>query len=1359
MIKFDLLRQYTHKTAAVKFPVNKDKPFFILYFSENSTFLEDLPFLNLRRMDIKTVVIPQTGMPRTKLLPEDKKNFRKHGWFAYSSNDKLPSGQNVIFDISKYLQEIEKKFNPKTYRQRAGSLIKNMILKSFSTYPNNYQKTLLYSVNTNKVQNNFVDRKFFPMLMQLKDGSIPFDNMLFSAIHDSGSIYRLLVKDKKYKVDRIIPLVKSVKINLTDEEREDEINKATDAVIDKVEISDKNKNNVVDAIKNFLKTKTDDELEDLASDDSTKDKAEEITVASILSSTSGDEIKASRIAAKVKDKKSLIKSADKTIADEIIPRKKSKSTTSQLVISQYKPAKIVDEKTPAHIFEKRKIDFEKNLEKDIKNSFSVLKAKDIPLKVKSIDIINKKQKGTELAKSDVSTIIANLVDDKGKIHEVKLDVPTIGADGMFKVNGKKKCLINQIVLIPISFPKPYDSKFESSYSTFHIESKRTKKESYLRLYMGGYWVPLSIIMSYGFGLDSFKQFGIKYKTVDEKPESKWTTKISDNKWVVFENVNSPVKEEFTQSFIRNKLTNYDNPHEFGTKEFFGSYIEGLTGRVGSTYLIQNNIDNIVDPVAKQVLMNKQLPFTLPEIMRYMSLKVVEGYKEDRNDLNAQRIRNSEVLVHFAQKQILAAYTTYREQRLSGNENAVFELNQKKVLSDFTNSQIVVDIEYANPIEEMATLTRVSPVGKNIGGIPDKNAIQQSARNVHQSYFGNIDPLDTPEGENIGIVQHLTVDALITSSRGIFKDKKFTNNEGSGILSTSAVLIPFVENNDGARVMFGCNQSRQSIPLKHPEPPSVQSGYESLLTNVLSDSFIKKAPCDGKVISITDDAITFKCEKGENIVLDISPIHLHSGSGKDTLSVFKTIIKEKQKVKKGQIVAEGSCVNQGTISIGRSLLTAVMPYKGFNFEDGIVISDKLVKEEKLTSLHGVEVELLVSENDRVLFINEIGKMTEKGESLIRKSAGEIEELIGFEEEDEEETEISAGQIIKKSPGGKIVDIEVYSNTNEEQSPQLKTLINRTNKRYGKKGKEKFTIKGESIKGILVKFKIEQELPIGLGDKLTNRHGAKGIISLIEKEENMPLTPWGERIEILVNPIGIIGRMNMGQLYELYIGLISNELGNRLSKLNDKKKVVDLLQKVIPVLDNTKNKEMSTRLINNIRAMKEPLFKALLSQIKESGKFPIIIPPFKSPKYPEIIKAMKILKLDTGYILKLPEYNAKTLKPVPVGYMYFLKLEQIGREKLHGRSTGPVTGKTMQPTGGKSREGGQRMGELDTYSFISYNALHVLSESFGPLSDDAATKNEMIADVVQNGRTEFRETKNSPVKDLLNYYFTSLILERR
>ncbi len=1364
MIQFKAFKQYTQVVDGIRFPQDRNEPFLLVYFSENSKLVDDYQKLNLRRVDAKRVIVPVTKVPISRMSPELKQLYKSLGLYAYSTNQKFPEKENLLYDLSQYTSTIETTYKVKTYRQRAGFLLKNMMLKIFTSFPQNYQKVLWYSVDTTKPMRPFIDRSIFPILLQLKNKEFQFDHMVLNYIGPASSSYRLLVKDSQVNFNRVKQLLKTVKLIDTEQERDDKIEAASKSIMSKVgtEITPENRSKVQAAIGSYLE-KEPKSLEKISLGMLDDEGAVEVATASILYRATGDFDKAQRTAKSIPagKKKIGLKTINSQYADELLKPHKTESSSKDIVIQEANVAKAVGNKSPEHIFEKRKIDFEKNLKKDITNSFKVLGTKEVPLKVKTVKIIPKPQRPGELLQSDISTIEITLIGISNRKHVVAIDIPNVAEDGTFKVNGKKKCLINQLVLCPISFPKPYDGKFESSYSTFHIWSKRTKREQYLEGYIGSYKLPLMILLGFSFGFEkTLKLYDIKYKQVSERPDKsvgRRRYKFDDSNFMVFENIDTKLKEEMVQSFIHANVASYNVNKEFGTKEYFNDLIIKMTGRINSTFLIESNLENIVDPVAKQVLINQQLPSDLEMIMKYMASKVVTGFVQKRNDISNQRIRNSEVLVHLAQKQILASYTEYKERVLSGNKQAKFEMIQTKVLSDFINSEIVADMEYANPVEEMATKTRVSPVGKTIGGIPDKQAIQTEGRNVHDSMFGNIDTLDTPEGPNVGIVQQLTIDALITSARGLIHTKDIKEGEDSGLLSTTTAQIPFIENNDGNRIMFGANQSRQAVPLKNPEPPMIQTGYESILTNVLSDAFIKRSPCAGKISEVTEDLITIICSSGPKKKVEIIPVHLRSGAGKDTLSVFNPTVKVGNVVKEKSIIAEGSCVSEGTISLGRSMCVAIMPYKGYNFEDGIVVAESVVKKGRLTSLHGIIEEVLVAKDDRIVFMNKFGATTQKGEPLIRKTIGEIEQLIGYDDEQEGE-EIVAGHFIKKSPGGTIVDIEVFSNLSEKKFPELADLIKRTNKRAKIQPKEKFTIRGETIKGLLIRFKIEQELPLGVGDKLTNRHGAKGIVSLIEKDVNMPRSPTGDQVEIILNPIGILGRMNIGQLYELYVGLISKELGRKIIALKNKTKVVALLNSVLPYLDTTKNKEFSKTLISNFRGMSATKFKTFISQVEASESMTILIPPFKAPAHREILAALKALGLKPGYKLKLPEYNTSTKYSVPVGYMYILKLEHIGAEKLHVRSTGPVTSKTLQPTAGKRREGGQRMGELDTYSFISYNCPNLLAEFFGPLSDDHITKNEILADIIQSGNAKYRPAKESPVRDLLNSYFISLMLGR-
>ncbi len=1353
-----------YATDGLRYPSNIKNPFALVYFSENSTLIEDFPKLKILRQDIKYVMVPTTRIPRTRLTAEDKVNYKSVGLFAISDLQKIPKGHSIIIDLSKYFKTIDEKYKPTHYRQRIGVMLQAATYKAFKLVPDNYHRCFIYSVDNTKPVNKYINKKIFPFLQTIKDGNFPYSDFLYIQVNEAGSEQRFIIKDRKTQFGRIVQYLKKVGKSTLKEENHETAKKTAISIVNKIKeknISDEKKEVITKAVIDYLE-KNPDEIEKYQNEE-TEENATEIVTASILSNVSGETRKSQKISHNIskEKKKDVLKLVVDRYIDEILPKEKAMSNSTDVAIQEMNLPEVLDDKSPEHLFTYRQKNIETNLKKDIYNTFKILENREGGLKVEEMNIIDKPSQPGELLKSDIQVVVVVLRDERNKKHTVKIEIPKINEFGVFTVNGRTKCLINQIVQLPITFPKPFDSKFESTYNSFHIVSKKERAKSFLQIFIGSYKLPLFIVMASRFGLEHVcKLFDMKY-TIEEKNKTdvEYKIKLKNKQYIYFHNINSILKKELFNSLEKGKVSTFNIDKEVETPEFFNDVILKTTKRVNSVYRIQSSFDNIIDPIVKQILMNQQLPTSLDQIMKYMASKVVEGFVILRNDLSNERIRNSEIIAQLLQNQVHTAYTTYKEQLLAGNENAKFEVPPTKVMTEFVNSEIVANMEYANPVEEMSVMTRVSPVGSNIGGIPDKRAVGSVGRDVSDTYFGNIDPLDTPEGDNIGIIQHLSVDAVITSTRGIFQKKPINDKEYAGTLSTSTCLIPFVANDDGTRVMFGANQARQSLPLKNPEPPLIQSGYESILTRNLSDNFVKKAKCDGVVTAITKKEITLKCKDGKTEKIDIQERHLTSGAGKNTLSVFKPIIKVGDKVKTSQIVAEGSCVKNGSISVGKTLCTAVVSWKGYNFEDGIVVSDALQKSEKLTSLHGIIEEVEVSLNDKILDLAKPGTFIKKGDIIFRKVIGDISELLGHEDEVDELSEVSGGQYIKKSPGATLISIEVYSNDPLSKNLELlKPYLLATRKKYKMKDDDLFYYKREKINKIIIKFIMEQEMGLQIGDKLSNRHGAKGIVSLIEKEENMPITPWGERVEIIVNPIGIINRMNVGQLYELYAGLISKTLGRKIIELKSKDKIIALLKSVLPILDKTKDKLLSTTFISKLNRLPQTKFNKFIEEIKNNKGFTLIIPPFKEPKHADISKALKILGLSSSYILNLPEYNIKTLNPVPLGYMYFEKLEHIATDKLTARSTGPMTGKTMQPTAGKKREGGQRIGEMDVYSMLSYNAKTVITELFGPMSDDINSKNEYIANIIKDGHTPFIYSGHTASKDLLNNYMVSLMLTR-
>jgi len=399
---------------------------------------------------------------------------------------------------------------------------------------------------------------------------------------------------------------------------------------------------------------------------------------------------------------------------------------------------------------------------------------------------------------------------------------------------------------------------------------------------------------------------------------------------------------------------------------------------------------------------------------------------------------------------------------------------------------------------------------------------------------------------------------------------------------------------------------------------------------------------------------------------------------------------------------------------------------------------------------------------VKFIAKTGQFTKSGDTLLIRTSKNIEEILGMDS-----SEVVDGQHVVKSPGGRILAIEIYPNISISKFQVLREEFERFKQQYeetrGEFPKKWFNAKagdGSAFPGIRVLFKIERYDNCILGDKISNNHGGKGTLTMIEKDENMPVTPWGEKIDLIFNPLAVINRMNPGTIYELYTGLIAKCLARQFVRFgfNKNDKAIALASKVYTMMDNTKDKVLSTNLIKSLKSLTNQQYTQFVNQIIDDNYImPIYVPQFKEPTTQMITETMKFLGLKKSYYLDLPEWHKKTLEPVAVGYLYYKKLEQQADYKQSVRSTGRYNQDTGQATQGKASGGGQRVGEMDTWCIISHGAEKTLKEIMGGLSDDVSTKNEMIADIINNGYTNFKEPKVSPSTDRLKVYLAGTMIQ--
>jgi len=372
----------------------------------------------------------------------------------------------------------------------------------------------------------------------------------------------------------------------------------------------------------------------------------------------------------------------------------------------------------------------------------MLEKKDYPLKLVSMKKSEVPVDPGDLNPSYYDSYQIVLKDDKRKKHTIEIQIPRLLDDGTFFLNGSRKYLIYQIILDPIFFVKAGQGKLETLYAAITIFWKKTKLESYNTILIGGYKLPLMALMGYYLGIEkTFKMFGVRHKIQDEEPPKEaYSYLLKDGKYWVFE-FDTDEARELVNSI--KKIPMDFTAENIYKKDTFEDSIIKITRNRNCIFKIDEVIANIMEPVATQVLKSKLLPFVLPQIILYICRELVRGRIDERNNLASQRVRSSEVFVHQIQSLVLGAYTDYRFRRASGDKDAEYKLDVTQAVKEIVNSQLVRPLENINPTEELSCMTRITPTGD--GGVPDANAIVKSSRNIHPTYYGNIDSMDTPEG--------------------------------------------------------------------------------------------------------------------------------------------------------------------------------------------------------------------------------------------------------------------------------------------------------------------------------------------------------------------------------------------------------------------------------------------------------------------------------------------------------------------------------------------------------------------------------------------------------------------------------------
>ena len=630
---------------------------------------------------------------------------------------------------------------------------------------------------------------------------------------------------------------------------------------------------------------------------------------------------------------------------------------------------------------------------------------------------------------------------------------------------------------------------------------------------------------------------------------------------------------------------------------------------------------------------------------------------------------------------------------------------------FGSSQLSQFMDQTNPIAELTHKRRLSALGP--GGLSrDRAGIE--VRDVNSSHYGRICPIESPEGANIGLITSLAsyakineygfiqtpyrkvVDGHLTdevvyltadeeedfyisqATVNVDDDNKITDNIVAGryrgenvlvspdkvdyidvspqqVVSVTTSLIPFLEHDDATRALMGANMQRQALPLLKTEAPFVGTGAEYIAARDSGSVIVAKA--DGIVNYADAKKIVVKNAKGEDIY------HLATFERSNQGETFNhvPIVREGDKVKRGQIIADGPSTDKGELALGKNVVVAFTTFNGYNYEDAVIMNERLVKDDVYTSLHiedyevqcrdtklgpeeitrdipsvGEEARKNLDENGIIKIGTEVhegdilvGKVTPKGMADLTSEEKLLHAIFG-----EKTREVRNSSLTVPHGGDGVVhDVKVYTKEDNEDLPSGVSMV--------------------------VRVYIIQKRKIQVGDKMSGRHGNKGVISLILPSEDMPFLPDGTPVDIMLNPQGVPSRMNIGQILELHLGMAGKKLGVHFAT---------------PVLDGAKREDIAA-------AMKE-------AGMDEDGK--------------------TIL------------YDGRTGDPfdsrISVGVMYMIKLHHMVDDKLHARATGPYSLVTQQPLGGKAQLGGQRFGEMEVWALEAYGASHVLQEILTYKSDD-------------------------------------------
>lgn len=961
---------------------------------------------------------------------------------------------------------------------------------------------------------------------------------------------------------------------------------------------------------------------------------------------------------------------------------------------------------------------------------------ELDFQILEVDIKESRFTSGELSKTLKQTLVIKL--QKGNsVIDLSIFIPKIVDDNYIIINGRKKIPLFQLFDIPV-VTRGESIKLRTNVATLMIF--KDKEPPYVKVSFLGKKLHLALVMFGFYGPDEIvKRFDLK------------NLKVKEGSDVLYENL------------LEDLLFFYEESKGFTQDEFIHEI-----GRIYSRYNAKSKGEDVMyalDLIPKVDIMTGQFLKT-GSIIEELLAAIQTEYIDDTLFTN-KRIRCFEYMIYSKVSKII--FDLCYSNRTSRAPK--FNINSTQVLTECNVSDIVQFDFSINPIEELTKLSRISLLGP--GGFKREN-IPKHLRDICPSMFGRICPVDTPDRDNCGVLQNVTPNVKVDDSLQF--SPEVPDNQP---ISIPVSMVPFSEHDDQTRLQMASSQMRQSIMLKKFDEPMIKSGCESLYTDYTQ--FIKRAKKNGEVVHIDQKYLIVVYEDAQVDVFDIAFRKIYV----EHMDFMNIYVKPGDKFKAGDILAESNYCKNGDITFGKNLLTGVMIYYGNNYEDGIVISDRLVKEDVFTSVHYKELSFTIPPH-KVLLSLEEGKYKPLPDEFETIQAGNPYAIMKSLSSDDLYSVFGENLVLEAEKRYLIPEVRIYANSWNEDIPEYTRWVSETIQAQEEKEKYlqgilkdklskeeatrfirenaldicsftgKYKNKREKINGIYVEMSGIHFRRIQVGDKIANRHGNKGVISRIIPHEKMPQIEDGRHLDICINPLGIISRMNLGQLYELRMSMILEDLKdilmNMLGQGANQKDVKMFLLGFIKIIDKTKGSWYYNQ------------FKAQLPKVIDEEfitNLTVLQPPFESCKIEDIQEAIKYTATKFKQEVYDPLSKTKFLNKIAVGYIYFFRMVHIAAEKLAARGIGSYAKRTLQPLGGRKNKGGQRCGEMETACIIGHDAPCNLFEFLTTKSDCIDLKNRYIREFIDTDLVDdSKELDERPESvKLLNAYLTVLGVDHK